>query len=273
MSDLIHLRLRETPQAPVRVAGLTADALATRTEREIARLPAWIGRQQAELGDLFDVRGGNASRVHIEGALTQFDGIAAGTAGGEMVIEGDAGGGVAAGMSGGTIEVIGNVGADAGVAMAGGTLRVRGDAGDRLGAMLPGASKGMTGGVIVVHGAAGAETGARMRRGLIVVVGNVGRSAVRDLIAGTLIVGGTIAAGAGARNKRGTIVALGNITIPAGYRYACTFSPPHLLVTMAYLSRSFGFAPPGDLTSMLYRRYCGDAMAPAKGEILDRVSG
>ena len=271
MTDVINLRLRAAPPGPVRVDGFTADAFATRSEHEIASLPAWVGRQQTRLGELFHVRGGSADHVRIEGSLAQFDGVGAGTAGGEMVIEGDAGTGLGAGMTGGHVEVIGSVSAGAGVAMAGGSLIVRGRAGDRLGAMLPGAAKGMTGGVIVVGGAAGADAAARMRRGLIVIGGDVGPEAARDMIAGTLIVSGTIAAGAGARNKRGTIVARGRVTIPAGYRYACTFSPPHLLVTMSYLRRTFGLAADDDEVPVAYRRYCGDVLPLGRGEILERM--
>lgn len=271
MSNAIILRARGGRRSPAVVEGLAADRLAALSEQEIARLPAAHGRHRCQLGDLFEIRGGHASQVRFEGALDSIEGIGEGMAGGELVLEGSAGARVGMGMSGGRIEVLGNVGDDAGVAMSGGTIHVRGSAGDRLGAMRPGASRGMSGGEIVVDGSAGSDAGARARRGLIVVCGSAGPAAARQMIAGSLVVLGRIDDGAGMGNKRGTLVAIGGITVPPGYVYACTFRPPHLLVTLRYLQRQFGVAMDEQLLRGRYRRYCGDIGQPGKGEILEWV--
>lgn len=265
--ETVRLRLRETPGASVRVTGLTPDAVAALTEAEIARLPAWLGREACRVGDLFQVSGGGVPTLHVQGALARVDGLGEGMADGTLVIEGDAGARVGASMQGGTIEVRGSVGRDAGLAMSGGRLHVRGGAGERLGANAPGEGAGMRGGEILVEGAVGAECGARMRRGLIVVRGAVGSDAGRDLIAGTLVAFGTVADDAASGNRRGTLVAAGGIIVPAGYRYACTYTPPHLLVTFRHLQRT-GFAVDESIARGRYARYCGDAGRPGKGEML-----
>jgi formylmethanofuran dehydrogenase subunit C len=271
VSSTITLRVRERG-APVVVEGLTPDRLQTLSEPDIASLPAWHGRHQCQLGDLFDVRGGHASQVRIEGSVAHIDGLGESMTGGELLIDGHAGNAVGIGMSGGRIEVAGNVGDEAGAAMSGGSIHVRGSAGDRLGATRPGASRGMSGGEIVIHGSAGSGSGARARRGLIVVCGDAAAETGRDMIAGSIIALGRIDGGAGTGNKRGSIVAIGGITIPPGYRYACTFHPPHLRLTLTYLQRRFGVTVDEQVRHGSYRRYCGDVGRPGKGEILEWVA-
>jgi formylmethanofuran dehydrogenase subunit C len=212
MSDTVTLSLRARVDAGLEVDGVTADRIAGLAEREIAALPVRIGARKAELGEFFSVRGERSERVRVEGALAQVHGLAAGTTGGEMVIDGDAGHLVAAKMTGGSVEVRGSVADEAGAAMAGGTLRVAGNAGDRLGAAVQGATDGMTGGEIVIGGSAGADAAARARRGLVVVGRNTGRDAARAMVAGTLIVLGRTGAEPGRASKRGTIIAVGGST-------------------------------------------------------------
>jgi formylmethanofuran dehydrogenase subunit C len=270
VSDVVALTLRTVPGEPLDVDGLTADRVSSLSEREIAALPAWLGAREARLGDFFDVKGERSSRVRIAGELANVHGLASRTAGGELVIESDAGRRVAAGMTGGSVEVRGSAGDDAGLAMGGGALRIFGTAGDRLGAATPGASKGMTGGEIVVLGSAGADAGARARRGLIVVGGDVGGDAARAMIAGTLVVFGRTGPQPGRGSKRGSIVALGGIEVPLTYWYACTYEPPYVRLLLTYLRRRYGLAAIEDrMISGRYRRHCGDAGNPGRGEILE----
>ena len=77
-----------------------------------------------------------------------------------------------------------------------------------------------------------------------------------------------VAAGAALFNKRGSLVALGEIDVPATYRYACEYRPPHVRVSLLYLARRHRIAVDPLQVAGLYRRYCGDATAPGKGEIL-----
>jgi formylmethanofuran dehydrogenase subunit C len=268
VSDAVTLTLRTPFGGRLDLTGVSPDRVADLDARQIAALPLWFGREAASVGDFFDVRGGRAADLRVEGVRPGIDGLGRGMTGGRLLIVGDAGAHVAEGMAGGTVEVRGDVGDAAGVGMSGGVLRVSGRAGDRLGAALPGAAKGMTGGEILVEGPAGRETASRCRRGLVVVGGSVGPDAARVMIAGTLVVRGTTEAGAGRGNKRGSIVALGPIVVPDTYAYACTFDPPYLRLLFQYLRTRYGLAIDERIAPGGYRRYCGDRGYPGKGEIL-----
>jgi formylmethanofuran dehydrogenase subunit C len=269
VSDAITLSLRMPLTEGLEVEGITPDRFARLDEREIALLPVWAGARVAQLGDFFRVTGGRASRIRVEGELSRVHGLGAGSASGDMIVDGPAGRLAGAGMTGGRVEVRGSVGDDAGLAMGGGALIVRGNAGDRLGAAAPGAAKGMTGGEIVVTGAAGRDVAAYSRRGLVVVGGDTGSDAGRAMIAGSLVVLGRTGADPGRLSKRGTIIGTGGIAVPSSYRYACTYRPPHVRLTMTYVRRRYGIAIDERLVAGLYRRYCGDAGEPGKGEILE----
>ncbi|HEY0776756.1 MAG TPA: formylmethanofuran dehydrogenase subunit C [Gemmatirosa sp.] len=274
MSDVVTLTLRTAPDGPLDLDGaVTPDRLALLGEREIAALAMWDGARAARLGDFFTVEGERAGRVRVVGATAALDGLGAGMAGGELLVDGDAGQRAGAGMTGGALRVTGNVGDDAGAAMSGGSLHVDGRAGDRLGAATPGATRGMTGGEIVVRGSAGDEAGARARRGLIVVGGDVGARGARAMIAGSLVVLGRAGASTGVGSKRGSVIAVGGADVPATYRYACTFEPPHVRLTMTYLRRRYALSVDDGAVAGRYRRYCGDAGTLGKGEILTLVRG
>ena len=249
MSDAIVLTLRTPLSAQLDMSGVTPDRCADLSTKEIAALPIWQGGVPASVGDVFDVRGGRAAGIEIEGDLSRAVGVGAG-------------------MTGGTLRVHGNVGDDAGQSMSGGVLRVDGHAGDRVGGALPGASRGMSGGEIVIFGSAGGSSGALMRRGLVAVVGGVGGDAGRGMIAGTLLALGPLGERPGVGNKRGSIVAAGGATVPASYRFACSYEPPHLRLLLMSLRRRFGFPCDPALLAGRFDRYCGDAGEPGKGEIL-----
>lgn len=271
MSDVVTIALRAEPAERVELDGVTADRLAGLDEREIASLSVRVGRSRAQLGDLFDVRGGRSARVRVMGALQLVDGLGAGTSAGEMIVEGEVGHRLGAGMRGGWIDVRGSAGDAAGLAMSGGALRIVGNAGARVGAGEPGASRGMTGGEIVVNGDAGDEAAARLRRGLVLITGAAGADAGRAMIAGTLVAFGAIAGPAGRGSKRGSIVALDAIEIPETYRYACTYQPAYLRLLYTYLRRRYGIAVEDEALNGRYERHCGDAGTVGKGEILRLV--
>ena len=265
-----------TPLTPTDLAieadePLTPDRLgALGGERAVASVRVWHGRQAAQLGDFYAVRGTGAARLVIEGDARRLDGIGAGMEQGEVVVEGSAGRMVGAGMRGGAITVRGDCGDDAGSGMAGGVLVVEGSAGARVGAAAPGASRGMTGGEIVVAGAAGAQAGRAMRRGLIVVGGDAGPEAGAAAIAGTVIVFGAAGTGSGRWSKRGSLVIMRGAEVPASFRYACTYRPPHVALTLAHLRRRHGrlLAVDDRWIAGSYRRFCGDMAELGKGEIL-----
>jgi formylmethanofuran dehydrogenase subunit C len=268
MSDAIVLTLRASGGTTMDASGITPDRCATLSESEIAALPIWVGGRATALAEVFDVRGGNANRLEVDGDLRHVDGLGAETAGGTLILRGDAGHGVGARMTGGLVHVHGNAGDDAGQGMAGGILRVDGQAGDRLGAAAPGAAKGMTGGEIVVLGSAGESAGALMRRGLVAVAGGVGAFAGRGMIAGTLLALGPVGNQPGLGSKRGSIIAGAGVRVPVTYRFACTYEPPHVRLLLTSLRRRFAFPADTALLAGAYDRYCGDAGDPGKGEIL-----
>jgi len=249
VSDAVSLTLRAPLTARLDLSGVTPSRCAELSARDIAALPVWLGGVQGSVGDLFDVRGERAARVEIEGDLGNASGVGAR-------------------MTGGVLHVRGNVGDDAGQAMAGGVLRVDGHAGARVGGAAPGAAKGMSGGEIVVFGSAGESAGALMRRGLVAVVGGVGACAGRGMIAGTLLALGPLGELPGVGSKRGSIVAAGGATVPASYRFACSYEPPHVRLLLTSLRRRFGFPCDPALLNGRFDRYCGDAGEPGKGEIL-----
>ena len=273
MSEHITLTLRAPLTSPLEVVGLTPARLSGLGETGIASLAVRAGARVACVGDFFTVRGSRSDRVCLEGELALVHGLGAGMAGGTLLVDGDVGDRLGAGMSGGSVTVLGRAGHDAGVAMAGGTLRVNGDAGDRIGGATPGSAKGMTGGEIIVGGSAGTEAALRARRGLVVVCGDAGDRAARAIIAGTLLVFGRTGRDPGRSSKRGSIVAVGGVAVPSTYAYACEFEPPFVRLLMTYLTRQYGLAIDDTVMSGRYRRYCGDAGHPGKGEILEWIAG
>jgi formylmethanofuran dehydrogenase subunit C len=126
----------------------------------------------------------------------------------------------------------------------------------------------MTGGELLVRGGAGPEPGMRMRRGLLVVMADVAGQAGVGIIAGTVIVFGDAGPAPGRWSKRGSIVALGSVRIPPTYRYACTYQPDHLRLTLLRLRKRYGLAVDERYVSGSYRRYSGDLADLGRGEIL-----
>jgi formylmethanofuran dehydrogenase subunit C len=131
----------------------------------------------------------------------------------------------------------------------------------------------MSGGEILVSGTVGHEAGARARRGLIAIGGRAGDDLARDIVAGTVVAFGRVGARPGLGNRRGSIIALGGIDVPSTYRLACTYEPPFVRLLMTYLSRHFSAPISRAIISGRYRRYCGDAGLPGKGEILEWIRG
>jgi len=129
----------------------------------------------------------------------------------------------------------------------------------------------MAGGELLVEGDGGCGVGQGMTGGLVVVGGDVGVDAARAMLAGTLVVFGRTGGGAGRGSKRGSIVALGGIDVPVTYWLACTYEPPHVRVLLTYLRRRYGLTIDDRMINGKYRRYCGDAGNPERGEILEWV--
>jgi formylmethanofuran dehydrogenase subunit C len=271
MTDRVTLTLRAPLDESIDADSIVPNAFASLGEAEIGALPVWAGRARRVLADYFDIRGGRSTTVRIVGDVRRAHGISTGMSAGDLVVDGDTGARLALGMSGGRVDVVGSAGDEAGIAMAGGSLHVRRDAGDRVGAGLAGASRGMTGGEIVVGGSVGAHAGARMRRGMLFVGGDAGELAARAIIAGTVIVIGRVGPTPAYANKRGSLIVAGGVDVPATYRHACDYEPPHVRLALTYLARRYDLSLGRGLVEGRYRRHCGDANTVGKGEILEWI--
>jgi formylmethanofuran dehydrogenase subunit C len=250
VSDGIVASLRASIRGRADLGEVLAGDWTALPAAELARRPVTLdGDASATLGDLFELSGNSTGLVRFEGELGSVDRMAAG-------------------LSAGTVIVEGGVGHEAGIAMSGGVLDVRGDAGDRVGGAAPDARKGMTGGELVVRGSVGAEPGLRMRRGLLVVAGDVAARAGPAMIAGTVLVFGQSGRSPGLGSKRGSVVALGPIEIPPTYRYACTYQPDHVRLTLLRLRARYALQVDERHVTGLYRRYSGDLGDLGRGEIL-----
>ncbi len=250
MSAGIGARLREPLGSAVDMGAVLAGSWSALSAAELAGRPVLVNRETAvPLGDLFELTGTPAGRIRFEGDLARAGRLGAGLAEGGVVVDG-------------------SVGDDAGLAMSGGSLAVHGDAGARAGGAEGDARRGMTGGELIVRGSAGPEPGIRMRRGLLVVGGDIASHAGPGMIAGTVIVFGNAGPAPGRWSKRGSVVALGPVDIPPTYRYACTYQPDHLRLTLLRLRRRYGMAVDERYVSGLYRRYSGDLAELGRGEIL-----
>jgi len=244
------LTLRAPLRSRVDAAGVAWAELRGLDSTALGSQEVWIeGEGRATVGDLFEVSGAPAPHIRLVGDLALMDGIGCGLAGGRVTVDGDVGWYLGRGMRGGAIEV-------------------RGNAGPHAGGAQPGAKRGMTGGEIVIRGSAGPYAGAALRRGLIVIEADAGECAGRGMIAGSVLVFGNVGPGPGLWSRRGSIVAFGAVTPPAAYRYACTYRPPHLPVTLTYLRRRYRVPVTPEHLTGRYRRYSGDLAELGAGEIL-----
>jgi formylmethanofuran dehydrogenase subunit C len=250
VSGGINARLRRPLQTRADLGAVLAGAWSGLAAVDLARRPALLdGGTSVPLGDLFELSGAPAGRIRFEGDLTKADRLGAGLAEGEVIVDGP-------------------VGDETGLGMSGGVIDVHGDAGARTGGAAGDARRGMTGGELLVRGGAGPEPGMRMRRGLLVVMADVAGHAGSGMIAGTVIVFGDAGRAPGRWSKRGSIVALGSVQIPPTYRYACTYQPDHLRLTLLRLRKRYDLAVDERYVSGLYRRYSGDLADLGRGEIL-----
>lgn len=263
-----RLVLKGRPPAPVEASNLVPEAVAGRSESEIAALPVDAGTERLTFGDLFTITPGLTQDLVLEGDLSRVHGIGRDMGQGRLLVRGNVGDHLGAFMRGGVIEVEGDAGEFAGAQMSGGTLHIHGNAGDRAGAAYPGRLKGMNRGAILIDGRAGEELGAGMRRGLIAVRGDAGGFTGARMTSGTIFVFGRPGAQTGVGNRRGSIVVLGGVDeMPPSYVPSCSYSPTFLNCFYKQF-REWGWDLPEGVEFGLYRRHMGDMNVNGKGEIL-----
>lgn len=262
----VRLTLRVAPLVRLDASCVRPDAFASLQEAAIAKLSVWHGREEARLGDFFDVKGGTSDDVRVSGDVGRMTHMGAAMAGGRLIVEGRAGLQAGAGMVKGELRIEGDADDGTGASMKGGLIDLRGNAGAQLGGADAGLG-GMTGGVILVRGAALDHAGEGMRRGLIAVAGDAGAYAGARMVAGTLLVCGSLGPGPGLGLKRGTLIAGGALELLPTFRYACAYRPDFLALIFRSLAAR-GFVVPERFATGSFRRYGGDFADLGRGEIL-----
>jgi formylmethanofuran dehydrogenase subunit C len=178
---------------PADGAFLRADLLGTLDRSAIEAAPVMTGNPQRKLGEFFDISGEPSPDIHSSKLTVRnaprWSRVGARMAGGELVIEGDAGD-------------------ELGASMTGGVIRVTGSAGHRVAGPDFGTTRGANGGVVFVRGNIGDHAGLRMRRGLIVAGGTAGASPGFRMLAGTIVIAGGPLDHPLLEARRGTVLSL-----------------------------------------------------------------
>jgi formylmethanofuran dehydrogenase subunit C len=267
--SLLSFKLRNATPGRLDLSGLTPGKLAGKSDYDIAQLVIGKDRDQAKVGDLFDVSGtldGSTGLIVLSGTTGLMEGVGDSLDGGTIIVDGDVGAHAGRAMTKGRLEIRGSAGAYLGAGMKGGLITVAKNAGDFVGGALTGEKNGMAGGTIVVDGDVGERAGDRMRRGSVIARGSFGAQAGSRMLGGTLWSEKSFGASPGSLLRRGTLIAPKFDAIPA------TFADcgRHDLTILRIMSKSMiellGPLAPKPLPPMV-RRYAGDLSTAGKGEI------
>jgi len=204
----LTFELKDTPDQRLDLSPLVPAVLAGLSRKEIEALTINTTRTKLTVGDAFKIKGKDAERLHFVGTDDRCDKIGAALAGGEILVDGDAGMLLGTKMKRGKIAVTGSASVLMGASMSGGEISVRRNVGDQAGGVAVGETMGMKGGFISIGGDAGALLGERLRRGIIVVGGKAGDYAGARMIAGTLVLKHGAGRCAGYGNRRGSLIFL-----------------------------------------------------------------
>ena len=266
----LTLKLSAAPQRRLDMSRLVPGLLAGLTTAEVERLPIADGNRPLSVGDVFQVAGTPGERLTIEGATDRLDYLGAEHSGGDIIVEGDAGGYAGRRMRSGRLEIRGNAGEALASNMRGGLIVVAGNAARRLGTPRPGEKDGMAGGSVVIKGDAGDFCGERMRRGTIVVKGRIGSHAGARMMGGTIYAEQGLGEAAGMQMRRGTLIAP-NVAQPLATFADCGRHDLLILRIMAahWVATLGDLAPPAlSPSAAAPRRLMGDMASLGKGEIL-----
>ncbi len=269
------ITLQTTTSIPLEVDSIRMETVRAQSPNEVKATPIQYGNQQPPLGEFFAVSGSAADDrlVVWEGDCSRVKLIGTHLHSGKMLVRGNAGMHLGAEMTGGEIIVDGDAGDWVGAEMHGGRIHVHGSAGHLVGAVYRGGRRGMTGGEILIDGDAGNEIGHTMRRGLIAIGGRAGDVAGFNMIAGSIFLFGETGIRPGAGMRRGTIGLFSSQEPPAllsTFQVDCVYRPVFLRFYLRHL-QSRGFPVPTECIDAEYRRYSGDFVEDAKGEILVRI--
>jgi formylmethanofuran dehydrogenase subunit C len=166
--------------------------LATRDLDEVRKFTVYYGKNEVELGELFEVqKEGNDKKIVLEGDFSRVKWIGRGMDDGEILIRGNVGTHCGAYMSGGKIVVEGNADDWLGAEMKNGEIIVKGDAANLVGCAYYGNQTGMSGGKIVIEGSAGNYIGEKMSGGEIEIMGNAGDFIGTEMKGGLIVIHGS----------------------------------------------------------------------------------
>ncbi len=263
----LSMKLRAEPPRRLDMSAFVPGRLAGLSIAEIERLEIAAGPKPIKAGDFFAFDGAPGDRLVIEGGSSRLDYIGKAHAGGEIIVEGDAGAYAGRQMKTGRMEIRGNAGVGLASNLKGGIIVVDGSAGGYLGAPKPGEKDGMAGGSVVVKGDAGECAGERMRRGTLVVKGRLGENAGARMMGGTIWAEKGLTRGAGIQMRRGTLIGP-SLDAPLPTFLDCG-QHDLLIVRMMqkYWAEILGDLAPPSLTAAP-RRLMGDTASLGKGEIL-----
>jgi formylmethanofuran dehydrogenase subunit C len=264
----LTLQLKRSPPCRVDASPLTPRALAGKSRAEIAHLTLIGWNETFRVGDLFAVRGDDASRIVLQDLDGSFLRVGAHLADGDLTVAGRAGDYLGESMTGGALNVRGDAGDFAGAGMKGGIVTCAGNVGAFAGAGRSGEMKGMSGGTIVIRGNAGDRVGDRMRRGLLLIEGTVGDYCAARMLAGTLVALGGVGANPGYLMRRGTVLLARSVELLPTFNHSGDYE----LLAIRLLQQSlvqYGAAFKSFAHSARrFSRWLGDLAAAGQGEIL-----
>ena len=263
----LKLMLHTSPEVPLEAPCLNPDSLDGMTANDVASQKVMHGNQAATVGDFFTVTGKSNGTLELEGDLSRVKYIGAGMQSGNLHVNGNVGQHLGAEMSGGKIRIDGDAGDWVAPEMRGGRILVTGNAGHLVGSAPRGSAMGMLGGEIIIHGNVRNETGHAMRNGLIAVGGTSGDFTGVNMLAGTIVVLGDMGIRSGAGMQRGSIVSMHPAEILPTFTHACVYRPDFLRILLLHI-KSAGLPVSDAHLEGAYDRWCGDAVAVNRGEIL-----
>ncbi|HUH79325.1 MAG TPA: formylmethanofuran dehydrogenase subunit C [Methanoregula sp.] len=216
--NTVTLTVKKQPELYLECENVNPDVLAGKNAGDIAKLPAYQGREMSTLGDYFTIAGESGAtaadtKIVVNGDCTKMKYLGAKMTAGEMVVNSACDMYTGSWMKGGKLTINGDVHSFCGLAMAGGEFTINGNAGNYLGAAYRGDWRGMSGGVLRVKGNAGSDVASFMIGGTLIVEGNVDIHLGTHMEGGTIILKGNANRRVGGQLVKGTIYVFGSINV------------------------------------------------------------
>ena len=255
--------MRKTSQIPLEFDNVLPELLFDKTVDEINETIIYVGNNQEQLYDYFDVSiegettDAALCKIIIDGDLSRVKYIGNMMSTGTIIANGDVDLHVGAFMSGGYILVNGNAESYAGREMTGGFLEITGNVKEFCGSSYTGEWRGMNGGKILVHGNAGKQIADCMLNGEIHIKGNCDILAGVHMSGGLIVIDGDVKQWPAGQMKKGTMIIKGKVDeLLQGFKYEESILHP-LINGKYYYGK--------------YRLYSGDHGSRGKGHLWIKV--